>query len=208
MSLRIISLASLAVVCTAAGCQSPYAADRGAAFGAGAGAAAGAVIASAAGKNALAGAAIGAMGGAITGAVVGEAIDEQEARNRAAIEAQMGRRIRAGSVSMDDVVSMTKAGVADELVVNHIRANGMIAPPSANDLILLNQQGVSPRVVQAMQAPPPQPAQQVTHVVHEPAPPPVVVERHYWGGPRYYHHPHYCAPRNRVSYGFSYSSGR
>jgi hypothetical protein len=206
MSLRMVSLASLAVVCTAVGCQSPYAADRGAAFGAGAGAAAGAVIAGAAGKNALAGAAIGAMGGAITGAVVGDAIDEQEARNRAAIEAQMGRRIRAGSVTMDDVIAMTKSGVADELIVNHIRGNGMIAPPSAQDLIVLNQQGVTPRVVQAMQAPPPQQAQQVTHVVHE-APPPVVVERHYWGGPRYYHHHPHCYPRNRTSYGFSFSSG-
>ena len=174
-----------------AGCRSPYAADRGTSFGAGAGALAGAAIGGAAGKNPLAGAAIGALTGAVVGNVAGNAIDESEARNRAAIEAQLGRQIQVGSVTVPDVISMSRAGVQDELIVNHIRGNGVAGPITTQDLILLNQEHVSPVVVQAMQAPPPQPVQPV--VVQQSAPvivrqaPPVYVERHYYGR-------HYCAP--------------
>ena len=77
---------------------------------------------------------------------------------------------------------MTRAQVNDDLIINHIHAHGMVAPPNTNDLIALQQNGVSPRVVQAMQeAPPP-----VQTVVVEQQPPPVIVEGYY--GRPYYHH--------------------
>jgi len=189
-----------------AGCQSPYYADRGAGFGAVTGGALGAIVGQAAGKNPLAGAAVGAMAGAVTGTVVGSAMDDQEARNRAAIEAQMGRQVRVGTVSKEDVIAMSHAGVADELIVTHIRSNGFMGPLSAGDLILLKDQNVSPRVVQAMQAPPPQQIQQVRQVVVQE--PPVIVEPYY--GPHYYrpYYPHrHCYPRRGgVSYGVSISN--
>lgn len=173
----------------AAGCRSPYAADRGAALGAGTGAVLGAVVGNATGGSPLAGAAIGAAAGGLTGFAVGDAIDDAEARNRAEIEARMGRPVRAGALTVTDVVAMSKAGVADDLIVNHIRAHGMAAPLSSRDLIELTQQQVGPRVVAAMQEPPPAPAPTQV-IVHEP--PPMVVERHYWGPPRYpYHHHHH-----------------
>jgi hypothetical protein len=109
-------------------------------------------------------------------------------------------------VTKEDVVAMVQAGVADELIVIHIRSNGFAGGPlSAGDLIWLKEMKVNPRVVQAMQAPPPQQVQQVRQVIVE-EPPPVIVEP-YWG-PRYYRHyppPCYHRPRG-VSYGISISN--
>ena len=68
----------------------------------------------------------------------------------------------------------------------------MAAPLQPQDLINLQQQGISPRVIATMQACPPPPPQGI--VVQEPPPPPaVIVEGYpygYWG-PRYYPHGYY-----------------
>jgi hypothetical protein len=204
MDARLARLAVLLLpLCLCFGCRSPYYADQGALFGGVTGAGVGALVGNAVG-NTGAGAVIGAGVGALSGAAVGSGLDEIEARNRAQIEARLGRQVAAGAVTMDDVVAMTKAGVADDLIVNHVRAHGMAAPLAAGDLIFLQQQGVSSNVVQAMQSGP-RPV-----VVHEVAPPPpVIVEEHYYGPHPYwgYHHrPHYHHHhRPGVSWGFSYS---
>jgi len=199
----------LATLC-ASGCESPYHADRGALFGGLTGADVGALIGDASG-NAGAGAAIGAGLGALTGAAVGAEMDQMEARNRAMIEQQLGRRVAPGAVTIGDVVTLSKAGVDDELIVTHIQKNGMVAPPQTHDLIYLNEQGVSTRVVKAMQAPPPRPVQQATVV--RPAPPPVIVQEHYYGPPPYYWSRPYRHQRYRyrhrrpgVSWGLSLSN--
>lgn len=186
------------------GCASPYHADRGALFGGLTGAGVGALVGNAVGHTG-AGAAIGAGVGALTGAAVGSGMDEMEARNRAMIEAQMGRQVAAGAVTIQDVVAMTQAGVNEELIINHIRAHGINRPLQTGDLISLQQQGVSTRVIQAMQEPPVQRPPN-TVIVREPAPPPVIVEEyHYgppwWGPPHYYHHHGHCGPRARVGWG-------
>ena len=93
----------------------------------------------------------------------------------------------AGAVRIDDVIAMTRAGVAPELIMNHIRAHGMATPLQTNDLIILQQQGVDGRVIATMQATPAVAAQPV---VVEQAPPPVIVEG-YYGRPYYYHPHHY-----------------
>jgi hypothetical protein len=101
------------------------------------------------------------------------------------------------------VIAMTRAGVNEELIVNHVRAHGMAAPLQSGDLIILQQQGVSPRVVAAMQVPPQAPVvyQGAAPVVYQPAPQPVIVEE-YWGprGGYYYRYPPYRpAPRLGVT---------
>ncbi len=149
-SLRCL-LPLIAIV--AAGCNSPYRSDQGALVGGLSGAGLGAVVGNAVG-NTGAGAAIGAGVGALSGAAIGGSLDEIEARNRAEIEARLGRPAPAGAVSIDDVVAMTRAGVTEEVIVTHVQTHGVIAPLRANDLIVLQQQGVSPRVVNAMQTPP------------------------------------------------------
>ena len=195
-----LALVSAALLIAASGCNSPYYADRGALFGGLTGAGVGALVGNAVGHTG-AGAAIGAATGILAGSAVGGSLDDIEARNRAEIEARLGRPVAAGTVTIPDIVAMSQAGVAEDLIITHIQAHGYSGPLQANDLIYLQQQGVSPRVVQAMQAPP-----RPVVVQAAPMPPPVIVEEHYydpyWGPPRYYHHHHHHR-RPRVSYGVS-----
>lgn len=198
MPLRTLFVAGglLALACLS-GCQSPYHADRGALFGGLTGAGVGALVGSASG-NAGAGAAIGAGVGALTGAAVGGSLDEIEARNRAEIEARLQHPVQAGGVTITDVVAMTQAGVADDVIATHIRYHGVAQPLQTADLIQLQNNNVSPRVVQAMQQPPAQPGP----VVVQQGPPPVIVQEYY--GPYGYYPPYHrpCPPP--VRFGFSY----
>ena len=129
--------------------------------------------------NTGAGAAIGAGVGALTGAAVGNSVDQKEAQDRALIEARLGRTV-AGAVTVPDVMAMTRAGIDEGLIINHIHAHHLAAPLQAADVIYLQQQGVSRNVIAAMQAKPvavPDPA-----VVPVYAPPPgrVIIEQG-WG---------------------------
>ncbi len=195
------------VACSVAGCRSPYHSDRGALAGGLLGAGTGAIVGNAIGGKTAAGAVIGGGLGAVTGGLIGQGMDDVEARNRYMIEQQLGRQVVAGAVTINDVVSMSQAGVADELIVNHIRANGVAARLAADDLILLQQQGVGAQVIAAMQAPPRVAPSRV--VVQQPAPVPVIVEEyHYaprWGGPRHCgpHYPWGHRPRSGVRFGVS-----
>ncbi len=143
-----------------------------------------------------AGALIGAGAGALTGAVVGNKIDENDARNRALIEARLGRPVGPGAVSIEDVIAMTRAGVDEQVIVGHVNNNGVVRPLTTGDITFLTQNGVSSRVIQSMQAP----ARQVQPVIVQQAPPPVIVEQPYYydpyWGPHYYHrpYPYYGAP--------------
>lgn len=199
----------LALLTLLTGCASPYAADRGALLGGATGAGAGALVGAATGHT-LAGTLIGGGLGAITGGAIGAGFDEAEAKNRAMIEATLGQQVAAGAVTIDDVITMTRAGVDENLIANHVRNNGMINTLTAQDLIMLQQQGVTSTVVQAMQAPPPQRVRQVATpapMIVEPvyyAPPP------YWGpyygaywGPRCYRP---CRGRPGVSWGVAVSN--
>ena len=142
----------IVVTLFAAGCQSPYRSDQGALFGGLLGAGTGAIVGDALG-NAGAGAAIGAGVGALSGAAVGDELDRIEAQNRSLIEQRLGRQVDATAVTMGDVVSMTAAGVDENLIVNHVRAHGVAAPLTTQDVIALHQQGVSTRVIETMQNP-------------------------------------------------------
>ncbi len=164
--------------------------DRGAVVGGLGGAGVGALAGHALG-NTGAGAAIGAGVGALSGAAIGSGMDQAEARNRALIEARLGRSLAPGSVTVQDVVAMTHAGVDEALIVNHIRANGMVAPPTASDLIVLRQQGVTPQVAAVMQEPRPVAAPPPAVLVEQPPPGPIVtpvIVGGYYGRP--YYHPH------------------
>jgi outer membrane protein with glycine zipper len=214
MRFRALPLVSLLLFCVSAvGCRSPYYADQGALVGGLGGAGVGALVGNAVGHTG-AGALIGAGAGALGGALVGNALDDVEARNRAQIAQQMAAanmQVPTGAVTANDAVQMTRAGVAPELIVNHIRANGVAGPLQSGDIIFLSQQGVNPNVIAAMQNPPvravaapvavPGPV-----VVESVAPAPVIVEEHIYGPPRYYRRPYYhYPPPHGVSWGVSVS---
>lgn len=187
----------------AAGCASPYHAERGAALGGLAGAGAGWAIGDAVGHEG-AGALIGAGVGALSGAAIGNGMDQIEARNRAEIEAKLGQQVSAGAVTLGDVVTMSKAGVDEELIVNHIRAHGSAQALTTDDLITLQQEGVSKRVIGALQTP------RTFATAGPPAGAPVIVEEHYYAPycpPPYWRH-HYChPPHRRVGWGVSFGGG-
>jgi len=204
-------LGTVLLLAGAAGCASPYHADRGALFGGVMGAGLGAVAGAAVGDP-LAGAAIGGVAGTMTGAVVGGTIDDVEARNRAEIAAHLGRPAPDGAVTVPDVISMSQAGVSEDVIATHVRNHGLARPLNTNDIIYLQQNGVTPKVVQAMQASagpvgpsyPPGPA----YVVQPPPPPVVFVEPpcpgpFYPPPPRWHHHHH---RRPGMSWGVSVSS--
>ena len=202
------SALALILLIAAAGCRSPYYADRGALFGGLTGAGVGALVGDAAG-NTGAGAVIGAAAGALTGAAVGEHIDADLARSKAEIAAHMGRQMQ-GAVTPQDVVAMTQAGLSDDVIAMHIRANGMAQPLAAGDLINLRNMGVRDSVINVMQQTPTRGAalaQAAQPLAVYPAyPPPVVVAPYYpvWGPPPpaagfYYGR----GPRGRVGWGVS-----
>jgi hypothetical protein len=199
MSSRVARLVVCACLPLAlSGCRSPYYADQGALVGGLGGAGVGAIVGNAVGHTG-AGALIGAGAGAIGGGLVGNALDDIEARNQAQIAQQMAAynmQVPVGAVTASDVAEMTRAGVAPDLIVNHIRANGVAAPLQSGDVIFLSQQGVSREVIGAMQNPPLRAAAPVAMapgpvIVEHVAPAPIIVEEHFHGPPRYLHHPHH-----------------
>jgi outer membrane lipoprotein SlyB len=203
------ALGAAALTAASTGCRSPYYADRGALFGGLTGAGVGALVGDAAG-NAGAGAVIGTAVGALTGAAVGDNIDADLARSRAEIEARMGRQMQ-GAVTPTDVIAMTQAGLSDDVIVTHIRANGVAQPLAVNDLIGLRNTGVRDSVINAMQQTPPRVGQATAVYPGYPGYPaypvaaqPVIVERYYppWGPPPaafYYQR----GPRGRAGWGVS-----
>jgi len=164
------------VLCTFAGCRSPYYADRGAGLGALAGAGAGAIIGNQSG-DAGAGALIGAGLGALTGAAVGTGMDEMAAQNRAQIANQLGRQVQTGAANINEVLAMSQAGVDPALIQNYVRTSGVMRPLTAAEVISLHNQGVNTNVIQAMQNP------TVPTVAGRP---PIIVEEHFYGPPVHY----------------------
>ena len=214
--LRIKYIVTMTVLLGIVGCQAPYYQQQGqhqnrngmALFGGLAGAGIGAALSkgnSNTGENALLGAALGA----VTGAAVGNAVDEVEARNQALFQQHLGSQL-TGSTSINDVVSLSQAGLGDEVICTHIARHGVARSLSAQDLIVLKQSGVSDKVINAMQAPPPRPS------VVAPAGQPVIVEEHYYAPPPYpwfhyrqhhrrHFHPH-RRPRPGVSWGVTFGN--
>jgi hypothetical protein len=188
MKIQLLYVALIASPLAFTGCSSSRA-DQGALFGGLTGAGVGALVGNAVGHTG-AGAAIGAGVGAISGAAVGSSLDDIEAKNKAEIEARLGRPVAAGSVTTGEVIAMTRSGVSDGVIANHIRNNGVAAPLSTDDIILLQENGVSPIVVRAMQnAPLPVQVQTVR------APTQTIIVRERYPGPYFYighgHH-HHC----------------
>ncbi len=183
-----LAMMALVLALALAGCNSPYYADKGALLGGLAGAGVGTAIGDATGHEG-AGAIIGAATGALTGAAIGSGMDEVEAKNRAQIASQLGRQVPPGNVTLADVVAMTRAGVDEELIASHIRANGLARPLQTGDLITLQQEGVSKRVIQALQEPRTVAAQPAVGAPG--APPAVIVEQPYYPPPYYYGPPYY-----------------
>jgi outer membrane lipoprotein SlyB len=187
--------------------------QRGATWGGLAGAVAGGII----GDNndeAGAGAAIGGVVGAVAGGILGNAADKDAelARQRAAYyraqQQQYARQQQAASmqsaVTLQDVISMTRSGLSDQVIVNQVRQRGYLGKLSVADIIALHEKGVSENVITSLQTiGPPRPgpvtvARPAPAVVeqyfHRPAP--IIIREHVL--------PHYPPPRYRHGHRHSY----
>jgi hypothetical protein len=151
-----------------AGCQSKT--GTGAAVGGVGGAAVGGLVGSAsgrAGKGALIGAGIGALGGAL----VGHSMDKNDEKKKQQEQEQANKyRERdtpatastttpppaptpanaPNSVSRADIMSWSKSGVKDEIIIDRIQRSGQTFTVTAADEQQLKQAGVSDAVITAM----------------------------------------------------------
>lgn len=97
------------------------------------------------------GALIGAIAGGITGSAIGNQTDRANLQREQFINEQQQIAFQS-AVTMDQVVQLSASGLSDELIINQIQANGVVARPTTNDLIHLKNNGVSDVVIGQIQA--------------------------------------------------------
>lgn len=193
--------------------------QRGAVVGGLGGAIAGSIIGDH-NDEAGAGAVIGGALGAVAGAIMGNATDRDAAAMRYQTPSAYGAApsyqpaYPRGAVSPQDAIEMTRAGLADNVIINHVHQYGVQRPLEVNDIIQLHQQGVREPVISAMQR-----AQVGSGTgAQASAPAPVIVQPQYHVAPSYivpvepawyphYYHHHHFHPRHhhssvRFSFGF------
>jgi len=119
------------------------------------------------------GALIGGAVGAVAGGIIGNARDKQLARERYYQQQQWQAQqyqqyhyynnyrsvptqatVMQPVVTTNDVLSMTRSGVSENVIINHIFATGVQRRIDANEIIMLHQQGVSDNVISALQQAP------------------------------------------------------
>lgn len=152
------------------GCAGMSHTDRGLATGGAVGALAGAALAR---HNPLAGAAIGGAVGAVTGGAIGASEDRAERRMEARVAAQQRQ-----APTLQEIVTMTGSGVTEDVIVNQIRNSGAVYQLSSQEVVYLQQSGVSPGVIRELQATAYRPVRRavvVQPVYVEPVPPPVSI---------------------------------
>jgi len=151
-----------------AGCHPQNHAEENALIGSTAGALLGGVIGHQSGHTGD-GAVLGAMAGGLTGAVVGDAQDERDAAIAHAAYVESAK-----AVTNFDLIRMTQSGVADDVIINTVKAQGGRIDLSPDAVIALKANGVSDHVVVEIQK-----AAQVQvpaeYIATIPAPPPGVV---------------------------------
>ena len=164
------------------------------------------------------GALIGGAVGAIAGGLIGRNQDNQIARDRYNQQQayNQGRYVQqqtivASGVNMGDVISMSRSGLSEQLIISHVNSKGVQRRLEVSEIITMHQQGVSDYVISAMQSAPlatqvaaPYPTQQIvtqpsTVIVREQPVyynSPVITESYYYRpAPVYHGHQHYYAPR-------------
>jgi len=192
VKLSILMMLSLSSVSFA---QSPYHhRDRGLVLGGLVGALTGGAIGRDNG-NTAAGAAIGTAVGALTGAAIGDSVDTDIAWQNAANQRRYAGQI-SRAVTVQDVISMTHARLSEDVIITHVRTNGIVRRPQPADLITMSNSGVSDAVIRTMQT---------ARLATAPLPPPpsyrnrvIVQEHHYvtpchpaptcYRTPTWYHH--------------------
>lgn len=151
---KTMSLAFLFSCCVSSvGCAQWQASEKGTIVGAAAGGALGSAIGKKSG-NPITGAILGAIGGGIVGKSVGDGIEDRRAlqQQQQYYQQPAYQSVPAG-VSLDQVISLSRSGLSDEVIISHVESKGFSQTLTTNDLILLKNNGVSDRVIGALQRP-------------------------------------------------------
>ena len=138
----------LALALSAIGCQNTQTrATEGAVVGGVLGAAAGGIIGHQSHHGAE-GAGIGAAVGAISGAIIGSQIQKQPQSGQAAPATQA---TSSNQMTIQQVVDLTKQGAHEAVIIDKIHLTNSKFTLTPEDIVYLKQQGVSQKVIDAMQ---------------------------------------------------------
>jgi len=143
----MLVLAAMVLACSACA-ENKTRIGEGAGFGGILGAAAGGIIGHQSGHG-VEGALIGGAVGAASGAAVGSQIEKPQA----AVQNQaVAQNYAVAPLTMQQVVDLSKQGVSGDDIIAKIQASGAKFVLTADDVSYLQKQGVSQRVIEAMQA--------------------------------------------------------
>ncbi len=134
-----------------AGCQgSKTRAAEGAAIGGLLGAAAGGIIGHQS-RHGGEGAAIGLAAGAVTGAIVGSKIEKPGQPATQPATAQQAQTASPNQMSVQQIIDLSRQGINESVIIDKIRLTNSRFTLAASDIDYLRQQGVSQKVIDAMQ---------------------------------------------------------
>lgn len=95
------------------------------------------------------GAAIGAAAGALTGALVGSQI--KKPGQAAQTTGTTATGVNPNQMSIQQIVDLSKQGINENVIVDKIRLSNSRFTLNSNDIDYLRQQGVTQKVIDAMQ---------------------------------------------------------
>lgn len=142
---KIFLVACAVMLAASSGCQSTKTrAVEGSVIGGLLGAAAGGIIGHQGGHG-TEGALIGAATGAVAGGVVGSQMEKPAEPQTATQSTQ------TPTMSIAEVLDLTRQGVNEDIIIDRIRTSGTLLTLSQGDMSYLRQQGVSEKVILALQ---------------------------------------------------------
>jgi uncharacterized protein YcfJ len=92
------------------------------------------------------GAGIGAAAGALTGAFIGSQIEKPQSQQTGGVQGY-----NPNQMSVQQVIDLSKQGINEDVIIDKIRLTNSKFALSTSDVASLQQQGVSSRVIAAMQ---------------------------------------------------------
>lgn len=124
----------------------------------------------------------GGLVGGLFGAAIGNSEDRHERHEKAYAQAQANAAAYAArnQMQLSDIIQMSQRGTSEDIIIRQIDATGSVFNLTTNDILDLQNQGVSRNVIAVMQsrryarpvvvAPPPG-----AIIIADPPPPPVSV---------------------------------
>lgn len=138
----LLVLFCVSVILVNASCETTKSkAVEGGVIGGALGAVAGGIIGHQSGHG-VGGAVIGGATGAAAGAIIGSQIEKKPAQETAAA---------SGQVSVQQIVDLSKQGVSEGIIIDKISATNSKFTLTEADIKYLEQEGVSQKVIDAMQ---------------------------------------------------------